>query len=57
MTLPEAIEQLRDAIDNEGPQPRYHRAVFLRHNQEWPTLWAAIYRVLETYDTEASDGD
>ncbi len=47
------LEQLREAIENEGPKPRYHREVMERHRREWPTLWAAIDRLLgEAKDDE-----
>jgi len=41
-----AIEQLRDALDNEGPSPRWHRETYRRHRREWPTLWIALDRLL-----------
>jgi hypothetical protein len=42
-----ALEQLRRAIRDEGPSPRLHRKVMARHRREWPTLWAAIDRLLK----------
>lgn len=40
------IEQVREAITNEGPAPKVHHQIMARHRAEWPTLWAAIDRLL-----------
>lgn len=42
-----AIEALRYAIEKEGPRPWFHRKIMRRHRRQWPTLWAAIDRLLE----------
>ena len=41
-----AIEQLRRAVADQGSHPHYHRGVEKIHRSEWPTLWAAIDRLL-----------
>lgn len=33
---------LREAIQDEGPNPEHHRETMARHRREWPTLWRAI---------------
>lgn len=45
-TVPEAIEQVRRAIEHAGPHPTYHRDVMRRHRSEWPVLWAALDALL-----------
>ena len=40
------IEAIRKAIQNEGPQPRYHRTLMRKHRREWKTLWKAIDNIL-----------
>ena len=44
--LKEALQQLRQAVKDEGPKPRFHREVEMRHRRQWPTLWSAIDRLL-----------
>jgi len=41
------IYVLRLAITLEGPAPGLHRKIMRKHRSEWPTLWAAIDRLLE----------
>lgn len=43
-----ASEQLREAIENAGPEPRFHRSMMHRHKKEWPTLWKAIRKIVNT---------
>jgi hypothetical protein len=43
----DVLSAIRDAIENEGPQPDYHQKVMARHRKEWPTLWKAIDAALE----------
>jgi PAS domain-containing protein len=45
--LEAALREIRTAVEDEGVQPRHHRRVMARHEQEWPTLWKAIRRALE----------
>lgn len=52
--LAEAIEQLRKAIEDEGPFPNYHRLMKQRTERGWPTLMAAVERVLAAQ--EVRDG-
>ena len=33
---------VREAITNEGPEPRLHRKIMKRHAREWPTLWKIL---------------
>jgi hypothetical protein len=42
-----AIERVRDAIENEGINPEYHREVMRTFQQEWPSLWRAIKHLLD----------
>lgn len=42
------IEQLRHAVEDKGLRPDVHDAIMRRHRSEWPTLWAAIDRILDT---------
>jgi len=44
--LQEAVNGLREALENAGANPVHHRLTMQRHRQEWPTLWAAIDKVL-----------
>ena len=37
---------LREAVENEGTHPEYHRAVMAKHRREWPVLWSAIDAIL-----------
>jgi hypothetical protein len=37
------IDRIRDAVENKGPEPKYHDRVHRKHMKEWPTLWKAIY--------------
>jgi hypothetical protein len=43
--IQEALEELRAAIENEGPHPLWHQQTMQRHRQEWPILWRAIDRL------------
>ena len=40
-----AIDLVIQAIENEGPVPKYHRELMGFHVREWPTLWRAIYNL------------
>lgn len=42
----DAIDAVRTAIRDEGPRPKWHRAMMERHRREWPTLWAALDALL-----------
>lgn len=44
--LTKAIQDLREAIRNEGSHPAWHRGIMERHRREWPTLWKAIDALL-----------
>jgi hypothetical protein len=37
------IDCIREAVENKGPQSKYHDAVHKKHMKEWPALWKAIY--------------
>jgi hypothetical protein len=41
-----AVEEIREAVQNLGPYPHTHLHIMARHRKEWPTLWAAIDRLL-----------
>lgn len=43
-----AIEMLRRAIEDAGPEPDYHRVQLARLQRTWPTLWNAIQEVLRS---------
>lgn len=45
-TMHALIDGLRDAIENEGPNPKYHRSVYRKHRKKWPTLWRSIDSIL-----------
>jgi hypothetical protein len=45
--LRKELEQLRKAVEDEGPQPSYHRAVVRDVELRWPTLMTAVRRVLK----------
>lgn len=45
--LQQALEQLRNAVENEGPRPDVHRRVVAETERVWPTLMRAVRRVLE----------
>lgn len=45
-TFDDALEMLREAIENEGRCPRLHRRIMRRHRREWPALWIALDRVI-----------
>lgn len=46
MSLEKAVEDVREAIENEGPVPEFHRKVMAKHREEWPTLWRALDSLL-----------
>lgn len=47
----ETIRQLREAIDNAGPSPQAHSNIMRAHRREWPTIWAAIDRLVHRSST------
>lgn len=48
VALDAAIRQLREAINNCGSHPEYHDRVMQEQRHQWPTLWLAIDKILET---------
>jgi len=44
--LTTALVFLRKALEDEGPQPEYHRQVMVETEQRWPTLMRAVRDVL-----------
>lgn len=50
--MEEAIRQLKQAIFVEGVVPYYHREIMKKHRKEWPTLWAAIDKLIEVENDE-----
>ena len=53
--LDAALTALRNAVQDEGRVPEYHRLIMARHREEWPALWVAIDRLL-SLAPEANDG-
>ena len=51
-SLPQAIEDLLEAIDNKGPAPRYHDLIMNKHREEWPLLWERIDALREVLAEE-----
>lgn len=45
--MAEAVDRIRRAIDDEGPDPVRHRRIMAKHRREWPTLWAALDELLD----------
>lgn len=45
--LDQAILAIRGAILNEGMNPEYHREVMRTLQEEWPTLYRAVMRLIE----------
>lgn len=43
-----ALEELARAVRDSGPRPDIHRQILERQRREWPTLWRAIDRLLDT---------
>lgn len=41
-----ALNDVRRAIQDPGRSPSHHREVMARHRREWPTLWAALDRLI-----------
>ena len=40
------INEIVNAIIVEGPRPDYHRSLLKRHRSQWPTLWAALDKLI-----------
>ena len=40
--LRQLINEVREAIQIEGPVPEYHRHLTRKHRSEWPRLWSAL---------------
>lgn len=40
------IDDLRKALEDEGPAPSFHRLLMKKHRAEWPVLWKAIDLIL-----------
>lgn len=51
--MSKGTEALVRAIKNPGPSPHWHNQLLRKHRKEWPTLWAAIDKIL---DEEALNG-
>lgn len=41
-----AVAAIVAAIQNEGPEPAFHREAIRRHRREWPSLWRALDKLL-----------
>ena len=44
---PPGIRDLIRAIEDEGLAPARHQEIMARHRREWPTLWAAIDKIVQ----------
>ena len=44
-----AIRDLISAIEDSGPDPKYHYEMMKCHREEWPTLWKAIGNIRKTF--------
>lgn len=53
--LREGFLALSDALFAEGPRPDVHREIMARHRAEWPTLWAAIDKIMTADRTDLMD--
>ncbi len=40
------VEEIREAILNEGPHPSLHKQIMAKHRKEWPTLWRALDKLM-----------
>ena len=52
MTETEAVEAVRKAWTDAGPVPKVHEAAQRRLRAEWPTLAAAIEKLVATAEAE-----
>ena len=50
------LVDIKNAIDNAGPVPKYHNHIIRKHRSEWPTLWKAIDRALNIFSDDENDG-
>jgi hypothetical protein len=42
------MKEVHRAIANVGPVPQYHAHVMRKHRSEWPTLWKALDKILDS---------
>jgi hypothetical protein len=47
-----ALKMVADAINNEGINPKFHKAMDDRLRKEWPTLWRAVHYAADVYKEE-----
>lgn len=47
-----ALDQLVRAIEDEGPEPSYHRLMKQRTERGWPTLMEAVRAVLSAPEAQ-----
>jgi hypothetical protein len=40
--LRQLINEVKEAINFDGPVPEYHRHLTRKHRSEWPRLWSAL---------------
>lgn len=40
------VKEIQDAITNPGMSPTYHAIILEKHRRQWPTLWAALDKLL-----------
>lgn len=46
------IRELVEAVENQGPA--FQQRVAQRHRAEWPTIWAAIDKIIVQYHNEVT---
>lgn len=46
----QCLQQILNAIQDEGMVPQYHRHVLRKHRSEWPVLWKAIDSAMSILD-------
>ncbi len=49
-TVMDAARRVKEAIENEGSHPEYHRQVLRRHRTEWHALWKTIDVLISLVD-------
>jgi hypothetical protein len=54
--LKQIVQQVQEAISNEGPRPDYHRIIVGRHRRQFPTLWVALDELLAHLNTTQLNG-
>jgi len=45
------VARLSRVLNDEGPNPLYHRQMINRHSHEWPALWRVLGRLRSSAGT------